>query len=64
MQPRLFRSTRPSKAQSPGVGLVRPLRFAIASLLAVPLLAWPAVGVLGLYASTSRQIQFGMKILF
>ena len=44
MQPRLFRSTRPSKAQSPGVGLVRPLRFAIATLLAVPLLAWPAVG--------------------
>jgi len=44
MQPRLFRPTRPSKAQSPAVGRMRPLRFAIATLLAIPLLAWPAAG--------------------
>ncbi|MEA2635176.1 MAG: hypothetical protein QOH92_1943 [Chloroflexota bacterium] len=39
MQPRLFRSTRPSNAR-----LVWPLRLAVATLLAVPLVAWPAVG--------------------
>jgi hypothetical protein len=44
MQPRLFRSTRPSNAQWLALGLVRPLRFAIAAFLAVPLLAWPVVG--------------------
>src|SRR2546426_10793029 len=39
MQPRLFRSTRP-----PNTRLLWPLRLAVATLLAVPLLAWPAVG--------------------
>src|SRR5438309_5715380 len=39
MQPRLFRSTRPPNARP-----LWPLRLAVATLLAVPLLAWPAVG--------------------
>jgi hypothetical protein len=39
MQPRLFRITR-----APNARLLWPLRLAIATLLAVPLLAWPAVG--------------------
>src|SRR5437879_4144176 len=39
MQPRLFRFTRPPNARP-----LWPLRVAIATLLAVPLLAWPAVG--------------------
>jgi len=50
MQPRLFRSTRP-----PNTRLLWPLRLAVAALLAVPLLAWPAVGS----ADTSSPIYSG-----
>jgi len=39
MQPRLFCFTRPPNARP-----LWPLRLAVATLLAVPLLAWPAVG--------------------
>src|SRR5437867_1815482 len=39
MQARLFRFTRPPNAR-----MLWPLRLAVATLLAVPLLAWPAVG--------------------
>ena len=39
MQPRLFRSTRPPNAR-----LVLPLRLAVATFVALPLLAWPAMG--------------------
>ena len=39
MQPRLFCSRRPPNARP-----VSPLRLAVAALLALPLLAWPAVG--------------------
>src|SRR5438874_4631196 len=39
MQARLFRFTRPPNARP-----LWPLRLAVATLLAVPLLAWPAVG--------------------
>jgi len=39
MQARLFRFTRPPNARR-----LWPLRLAVATLLAVPLLAWPAVG--------------------
>src|SRR2546430_8342573 len=38
MQPRLFYSRRPPNARP-----VSPLRLAVAALLALPLLAWPAV---------------------
>src|SRR5438128_1911507 len=55
MQPRPFRSTRPSNAHRLAVGLVRPIRFAIATLLAVPLLAWPTLGS----ADTSSPIYSG-----
>src|SRR3989475_10284225 len=39
MQPRLFRASRP-----PNTRPVWPLRLAVAVLIALPLLAWPAVG--------------------
>jgi len=39
MQPRLFCARRPPNARP-----VSPLRLAVAALLALPLLAWPAVG--------------------
>ncbi len=50
MQPRLFRPTRPPNAR-----LVWPLRLAVATLLALPVLAWPAVGS----ADTSSPIYSG-----
>src|SRR5260370_16950817 len=50
MQPRLFRPIRPPNARP-----VWPLRLAVAALLAVPLLAWPAVG----HADASSPIYSG-----
>src|SRR5260370_40864038 len=50
MQPRLFRPTRPPNARP-----VWQLRLAFAALLALPLLAWPAVGS----ADTSSPIYSG-----
>jgi len=44
MHPRLFRSTQLPNAGWLAAGLVRPLRLAVATLLAVPLLAWPTAG--------------------
>src|SRR5256712_10030199 len=50
MQPRLFRTSRP-----PNTRLLWPLRLAVAVLIALPLLAWPAVGS----ADTSSPIYSG-----
>src|SRR2546430_17639031 len=50
MQPRLFCARRPPNARP-----VSPLRLAVAALLALPLLAWPAVAS----ADTSSPVYSG-----